>query len=81
MLNKGFIILLKILPKNLGIFVLDKTSVAIKKGKREGTTEFAQSFNPDFVACILLEENKIKHIVNIKNIVGIIFRFILKTNI
>ena len=48
--------------------VLDNTSVAMKNGNREGTTEFAHSFSPDFAACILVDENKIRHIKNSKNI-------------
>lgn len=81
MLNSGFMILLKILAKYFGIFVFVKISVAIKNGKSDGTTELAHSFNPDFVACKLVEENNIKHMVNIRNIAEIIFRFILNTNI
>lgn len=61
--------------------VLDNTSVAIKKGNREGTTEFAQSFRPDFAACIFVDENNTRHIKNNKNIPGNIFRLILNTNI
>lgn len=76
----GFIILLNILPKYLGIFVFDKTSVAIKKGRSEGTTEFAHNFSPDLAACMLVDENKTRHIVNNKNMPGIIFLFSLKTN-
>lgn len=80
MLKNGFMILLNSLPKCLGILVLDRTSVAIKKGKREGTTEFAHSFRPDFAACRLVEENRTKHRVNSRNKAGIRFLFILKTN-
>ena len=74
-LNKGFIIFLNIFPKSLGTFVLESNSVAIKKGRREGTTEFAHNFKPDF------EEKRIKHIINIKNIREMTLRFNLKTNI
>ena len=60
---------------------MDKTSVAIKNGNREGITEFAHSFKPDFAACMLLEENRIRHIKNSRNIPGSKFRLILNTNI
>ena len=80
-LNKGFIIFLNIFPKSLGTFVLESNSVAIKKGRREGTTEFAHNFKPDFAAFMLLDEKSIKHIINIKNIREMTLRFNLKTNI
>lgn len=80
-LNTGFIILLKNIPKSLGILVLDKISVAIKKGSREGTTEFAHNFRPDFADCKLVLENNIKHIVNNNTKIEIIFFCILITNI
>lgn len=73
--------MLNALPKYLGILVLDKTSVAIKNGKREGTTEFAHNFSPDFAACKLVDENRTRHMVNSRNMTGIKFLFILKTNI
>ena len=60
--------------------VLDNTSVAIKKGNREGTTEFAQSFRPDFAACIFEDENSMRYIKKIKKIPDSKFRFILNTN-
>ena len=80
MLKNGFMILLNSLPKCLGIFVWDRTSVAIKKGKREGITEFAHSFRPDFAACRLVEENRTRHRVNSRNRAGIRFLFSLNTN-
>ena len=72
---------MKILPKYLGIFVLDKTSVAIKNGSNEGTTELAQSLSPDFAACIFDEENNTRHTINIKNNKDKKFFLNLKTNI
>ena len=80
-LNKGFIIGLNILPKIEGIFVWERSSVAIKNGKSEGTIEFAHNFKPDFAALILLDEKANKQIVNIRNVIENIFRFILKTKI
>ena len=70
---------MKIFPKSLGILVLVSNSVAIKKGRSDGTTELAHNFKPDFAAPMLLDENTNKHIINIKNIPEIILRFILKT--
>lgn len=61
-LNSGFINLLKTFPKYLGIWVLLKTSIATKKGKREGTIDVAHNFSPDFPACIFAEENKTRQI-------------------
>ena len=49
-------------------FVRQSSSVAIKKGKRVGSTEFAQSFSPVWAATKLLAENKIRLKVNNKNI-------------
>ena len=79
MLNNGFIILLNTFPNKFGRLVFDNSSVAMKKGRSDGTIEFAHSFKPDFAAMILLDENINKHIINIINIVGIIFLFILAT--
>lgn len=79
MLNIGFIIFLKNLPKMYGILVLDKTSVTIKNGRREGTTELAHNLSPDFAACIFELENKIKQMRNIRKISDNTFLFILKT--
>ena len=43
--------------------VRHKSSVAIKNGNRDGTTEFAHKFKPFFAAIKLSEENIIKKIV------------------
>jgi hypothetical protein len=69
------------LPNNLGILVLDRSSVAIKKGKSDGTTEVAHNFKPDFAADRLLLENNNKHNVKIRKIIERKFLFILKINI
>ena len=58
----------------------ESNSTAIKKGRREGTTEFAQSLSPDLVACTLLVENNIRQIVNKKKMIDRIFFLILNTN-
>lgn len=50
--------------------VWESSSVAIKKGKRAGTTEFAHSSNPLFVADKFSLENIIRHIVKSINKVG-----------
>ena len=50
--------------------VWESSSVAIKKGKRAGTTEFAHSSNPFFVADKFSLENIIRHIVKSINKVG-----------
>ena len=49
------------------MLVFERSSVAIKKGNNDGTTEFAHSFNPFFAASILLDENISKDNVNSKN--------------
>lgn len=49
------------------IFVCINKSVATKKGKREGTTEFAHKLNPDFTAGRLLLEKINKQNVKPKN--------------
>lgn len=48
-------------------FVLYKSSVAMKKGNRLGSTELDHKIRPDFAASKLEEENKIKNIVKSKN--------------
>ena len=50
MLKRGFIRGVKNFPIRLGMFVYESNSTAIKNGYRDGTTEFAQSFKPFFVA-------------------------------
>ena len=62
------------------MFVLDSSSVAIKKGNREGTTELAHSFKPDLAACRLEEENTTKQAVKSKTMIEIKFFLILKLN-
>ena len=67
----------KALPKTWTIFVRHNNSVAIKKGSKEGTTEFAQSERPVLAADRLLLENNTRHTVNVKKIIGNIQFFIL----
>ena len=70
-LNTGFIIFLSNFPSKGTTFVHPKSSVAIKNGKREGTTELAQSLSP-FLAAIKFEfENNTRKIVNNIKIIGI----------
>ena len=54
-------------PKIFTKFVLYKSSVAIKKGKRLGSTELDQRIRPAFAASKLEEENRIKLVVKSKN--------------
>lgn len=54
-------------------------SVATKKGKREGTTEFAQSCKPDFIAGRLLLEKMSKQKVKPINSKGNRFLFSFMT--
>ena len=79
-LKIGFIIGVKIFENIFGILVYESNSVAIKKGRSDGTTEFAQSFSPDLEALILLDEKRIRQIVKIKNSIDIKFLLILNTN-
>ena len=53
--------------------------VAIKKGKRLGTTLLAHSFKPDFAAVRLLLEKVTSPITNKTNVAGRIYFFIAKT--
>lgn len=46
------------------IFVYPKSSVAIKNGKREGTTELAHRESPDLAEDKLVLENTSSNIVN-----------------
>ena len=48
-------------------------SVAIKKGSKAGTIEFAHNCKPSFVACKFCLENKTKQIVKRTNKDGNIF--------
>ena len=41
--------------------------MAIKKGNKEGTTEFAHKESPSLAAVILLLEKKTRHMVNKQN--------------
>ena len=59
-LKSGFIYLFKIFPSCVIILVCIKSSVATKKGKIEGITEFAHRAKPDFTAGKLLFENNNK---------------------
>lgn len=74
-LNKGFIIGFNILPKKYKILVCINNSVAIKKGKRVGTTLFAKSKSPFLTAKILLFAKTSKQKVNNKNNNGKKFLF------
>lgn len=74
----GFIYLLSSFPIKFTTVVWESSSVAIKKGKRAGTTEFAHSSNPFFVADKFSLENIIKHIVKSTNKLGNICFFIEK---
>ena len=38
----------------------------MKNGNREGMTEFAHNFSPDFAACIFEDENSMRYIKKIK---------------
>ena len=58
----------------------DKRLVAIKKGKRLGTTLLAHSFKPDFAAVRLLLEKVTRPITNKTNVAGRIYFFIEKTD-
>lgn len=62
-------------PKKLTIFVHIKSSVETKKGKRAGTTEFAQRESPDLTADKLLLEKINMLIVNKRKIIAMIFLF------
>lgn len=72
-LKNGFMKGFKILPNMVTIFVCINNSVATKKGKREGTTELAQSCSPDFTAGKLLFEKMSKQKVKDKNNRGRMF--------
>lgn len=50
----------------------------MKKGRSDGTTEKAQRDKPFFAAARLLDENKIRKIVNVYIHMGIIICFNLK---
>lgn len=63
-LNRGLINLLDFRPKKLIIFVWDSKFVAIRNGRRLGTTLLAQSFKPVLAATRLLFENETRPIVN-----------------
>lgn len=59
--------------------VFIRSSVATKKGKREGTTELAHKDNPFFMAGRLLVENNSKLAPNAKKSKENIFLLIFKT--
>lgn len=75
MLKIGFISGFNKLPNRLMILVCINSSVATKKGNREGITEFAHKDNPDLTAGRLLLEKMRRQNVNPKNKRGSIFRF------
>ena len=78
-LNNGFIILLNSLPIILNTFVYINNSVAIKKGKRVGTTLFANNNNPFFTDKILLFAKTNKPKVKNKKNIEITFLLSFKT--
>ena len=75
-LNNGFINGLRKKPNIFIILVCIKSSVDTKNGKRDGTTEVAQSASPDFTAIKLAWEYIKRHKANVKNIIANEFRFI-----
>ena len=78
-LNKGFIILFKNLPRQFTKLVFIKSSVATKKGKSDGTTEFAHKDSPFFMAGKLLVENNSKLVPNARKTKANIFLLIFNT--
>ena len=66
-LKIGLINFVRNFPKIFTKFVLYKSSVAIKKGNRLGSTELDQRIRPAFAASKLEEENRIKLVVKSKN--------------
>ena len=70
--------LFSIFPIICIIFVFERSSVAIKKGRREGTTELAQRTSPLLAADRLLFEKNTKQMVNSKKTRGIVFLFIVR---
>jgi len=68
-------------PKKSTTGVWLNKSVAIKKGKSDGTTELAHKLSPFFAAEILEVENKIRPKVNSTNIIDKIFFFVDKMKI
>ena len=79
MLNRGFIILFKTLPKIFTKFVFINNSVATKNGKSAGTTELAHNDSPFFIAGKLLLENSNKLAPNTKKIKAKRFLLIFNT--
>ena len=79
MLNKGFIIQFKNLPKIFTKLVFINNSVATKNGKSAGTTELAHNDRPFFIEGKLLLENNSKLAPNTKKINANIFLFIYNT--
>mgnify|MGYP004532325749 CR=1 FL=1 len=63
-LKRGLINLFKILPKKDITLVYPNNSVAIKNGKSDGTTEFAQRLNPFFADIKFWLEKTINNKVN-----------------
>ena len=78
-LNRGFIYLFNNKPNCITMSVCINNSVATKKGKRDGTTEFAHSDKPDFTADKLLLENINRHKVKLIKIKGKKIFFSFKT--
>ena len=78
-LKMGFMNLFKSFPNNEIIFVYPSNSVAIKKGSKEGTTEFAHNERPVFAEERFEFENINRNIVNKHIHIGIKDFFILNT--
>lgn len=72
-LKNGRINLFNNFPRKVITFVYPKSSVAIKNGRRAGTTELAHKINPSFAADKLSLEKITKDIVNNTKRVGIKF--------
>lgn len=67
------------MPNLLIMFVCIRSSVATKKGNKEGTTELAHKERPDFIAGKLLLEKIKRQKVNSKKIIGSKFRLSFST--
>lgn len=67
------------MPNLLIMFVCIRSSVATKKGNKEGTTELDHKERPDFIAGKLLLEKIKRQKVNSKKIIGSKFRLSFST--
>ena len=72
--------LFKILPKKFTIFVCNNSSVATKKGNKDGTTDVAHSVKPFLTAIRLFFENSKRLNAKIRKIIAkkFLFNFITK---